>query len=229
MVIDSLDFGFPFFDLRSKMLLPFQIGEIRVLAQSGRQLSLCTMDFLASFASILAVQIHSSQSNSHVGVRDTNCRIGFETLRPMVHEREEIFVHRGQPHQPAFSDRKLGRSSGGGGDGLAGEFVVHVLSRNGTLLGAFCDALPEISRKQQPASNAEASVLLVLCSSKHGELGLELDQWRIRYLFENAVLSVGFSVCFPGFKANAFQKMYEEIHGGVVGLFFPSVGAGFGL
>ncbi|KAJ6956239.1 hypothetical protein NC652_007361 [Populus alba x Populus x berolinensis] len=87
---------------------------------------------------------------------------------------EEVFISGGESDQSAISDREFGRGPGCSGNGVEGECCLYVLFGHGTLSCPVCYTISKVIRGQQPACHVEARLLLVLCSSKCGKLGLGL-------------------------------------------------------
>ncbi|OWM80890.1 hypothetical protein CDL15_Pgr006921 [Punica granatum] len=56
--------------------------------------------------------------------------------------------------------------------GLGGKRTVPIFARDGALLGALRNPLPAVIGRRIPPPDAEADFLSVVCSPKHGELGL---------------------------------------------------------
>ena len=95
----------------------------------------------------------------------------------MVHQREEVFVDGGEPHEPDVRDRKLGRGTGSGSHGVERECGLLVFTWNGALFGSVCDALSEVVWWRSASGVVEAGVLLVLSGAGGGELGLGIHCW----------------------------------------------------
>lgn len=133
---------------------------------------------------------YSFLSGSVVGFRSSGRDAGRENLRTVVYQRKAVSDPGGESDESVVCHRKPGRGTSGSSDGVERERCLLVLAWNGSLLGAFCNSLPEIARRRPSPGDSAAGFLSVRCSAEHGELGLGIHSWTLRYGIEDAVVSV---------------------------------------
>ncbi|CAI0550799.1 unnamed protein product [Linum tenue] len=146
---------------------PLSHGEVRVPPPRRRQLPLRPLDLLAPPPPLLPLHHPRNDAVSSPLVHLRGARGGprRQDLRPVVHQGEAVPLHRRQPDQPDVRHREPRRGAGRRRDGVEGGGRLLVLARDGSLPGVVCDAVPAALRRELPAVDAPAGVLLVLCCS----------------------------------------------------------------